>query len=743
MKRKTFFASMFFAAAAFMGITANAQNIEKPTIEGKTSFAIVVDETTLQKCRAEIDAYKAVVESEGLPTFIVSENWCSPECVRGALKNLYEKNNLEGAFLIGDIPIAMVTRANHLATAFKMDEREYPMGRASIPSDRFYDDFDLKFNPIKDSTDGLKFFYQMAPESAQYIECDIYTGRLKPLAANGCKYEQISKYLKKAVAAHKEHNHFDTFVSYTGYGSYSECLKAWRAEQQILHEQFPGVFTKYNTAKFIRFTMDPYTKDFVLRELRRPELDFMVIHAHGLPDKQALCEIPGLIDQHFDLSPYIGYEVREGLRSRHKSQREYVQKMIEKWGLDSVWYAGYNTPEVIAKDSIEKAQTSILIDDINDVKPNPRFIIMDCCFNGDYRYDDFIAGKYIMADGKTVAAFANSVNVIQDGSTFDLMGLLAQGIRLGNWAKYNNILESHIIGDPTFHYTAPHSHGGHAHAEGAHNHSHEINDMMAVNDVDFWVAHMNAKNPEVQNVALIKLVENNYKGVEKILLERVKDSEYAIVRYNALKLLEKFAGPEYREALKIAVKDGFEFTRRIAVNRMGFCGDVEFIPYLIDAYVNDYNALRIKFNIQEALKSFDNNLVKAEVEKYFAGRERFLTERFKREFNELLSYNSAEVSLADMKDPKVSVEDKVYRAKSLRNRPFHQNIDEILVIVQDENAAPEFRQYLVEALGWFKRSYKSNEILSVMEKMLAEKQFVTPEMEQELKRACAKLKSEK
>ncbi|MBR5856021.1 MAG: hypothetical protein IKY70_01955, partial [Bacteroidales bacterium] len=70
MNRKTFFTSIFFAAAAFIGLSANAQNIEKPTIEGKTSFAIVVDQTTLEKCRAEIDSYKAVVESEGLPTFI-------------------------------------------------------------------------------------------------------------------------------------------------------------------------------------------------------------------------------------------------------------------------------------------------------------------------------------------------------------------------------------------------------------------------------------------------------------------------------------------------------------------------------------------------------------------------------------------------------------------------------------------------------------------------------------------------
>ena len=200
MMRKTFVSSIFVAAAVLLcSVCANAQNIEKPTIQGKTSYAVIVDQTTLEKCRADIDSYKAVVESEGLPTFIVSDNWRCPDHVKNVIKDLYKNNNLEGVFLIGDIPIAMVTRGTHLATAFKMDEREYPIGRASVPTDRFYDDLDLEFVPIKDSTDGLKFFYQMSPTSPQYLECDIYSARLKPLASNGCKYAQISKYLKKAV----------------------------------------------------------------------------------------------------------------------------------------------------------------------------------------------------------------------------------------------------------------------------------------------------------------------------------------------------------------------------------------------------------------------------------------------------------------------------------------------------------------------------------------------------------------
>ena len=66
MKRITSIFSIFMAAAMLSSLTAMAQNIEKPTIQGKTSYAVVVDQTTLEKCRAEINDYKAVVESEGL-----------------------------------------------------------------------------------------------------------------------------------------------------------------------------------------------------------------------------------------------------------------------------------------------------------------------------------------------------------------------------------------------------------------------------------------------------------------------------------------------------------------------------------------------------------------------------------------------------------------------------------------------------------------------------------------------------
>ena len=713
-------------------------SIEKPAIQGKTSYAVVVDQTTLEKCRAEIDSYKAVVESEGLPTFIVSGDWTSPEDIKAILKDLHKNNNLEGAFFIGDIPIAMVTKAANLATAFKMDEREYPLGRASVPSDRFYDDFDLEFIPIENTTDGLKHFYQLSPLSPQYIECDIYSARLRPQASNGDKYEQISKYLKKAVAMHKEHNHFDSFVSYTGYGSYSECLMAWRSEQQILHEQCPGIFEKTNNAKFIRFSMDPYMKDYVIRELRRENSDFMVIHAHGKPERQFLSEIPNSVD--LEQLEYIKYDLRSSMRSGYAEYKAEAEKLMEKWGMDSTWVAGYNTPEMIKKDSTEQARSVILIDDVNGIAPNTRFVIMDCCFNGDFRYDDFIAGKYIMADGKCVVAFANSVNVLQDKSTFDQLGLLVQGIRIGNWAKYNNILESHIFGDPTFHYHAPHSH---AHAGEGHHHSHDINEMMSNGSTEFWFNHLNDHNPEIQNVACIKLVENNYKGIEDILLDKVLKSEYAIVRYNALMLLEKLNHPNWHKALVASLQDSFEFTRRIAVTRMGYCGHNEFIPHLIDAFVNDYSAKRVKFNIVEALNSFDTDLVIDQINKYFADKNYYSANKYKKELISYIEDNAAARSMKIFSHPDAKQEDKIYTAKKLRNRPYHQNIDEYIQMLEDESVEPIIKQYIVESLGWFRRSFQREKILSAVERMIERKEFTTPDMEKELIRARTKLTSVK
>ena len=102
---------------------AQAQTIIKPTISSKTSFAIVVDASTFKKKKKEILDYKQAVEKSGLGTYVIYDNWTSPDAIKGQLQKLYNKKSqpLEGTVLIGDIPIVMVRDAQYLTSAFKMN----------------------------------------------------------------------------------------------------------------------------------------------------------------------------------------------------------------------------------------------------------------------------------------------------------------------------------------------------------------------------------------------------------------------------------------------------------------------------------------------------------------------------------------------------------------------------------------------------------------------------------------------
>ncbi len=698
-----------------------AQQIEQPSVSGKTSFAVVIDSHTLTKCAPQVAEYKKTIESEGLPTFVVSAKWESPEQVKDILKKLYKENNLEGAVFIGNIPIAMVMKAQFMTSAYKMDEREYPLEVVAVPSDRFYDDFDLKFNKIADSTKGLKHFYELAPDSTPYIECDIYVGRIQAQGSNGCGCKQIAAYLEKAVREHKADNKFDQFVSYTGHGSYSNSITAWRSEQQIVNEQFPDIFKKEGEARYLRYNMFDYVKPYVIKELRRADVDFMVFHEHGDFHRMYLAGYP----EDRQPSEYLG----NYLRSLARRNFERAKMRAEEWGLDQTWYSDYNDPKQVEADSLLDLATGIILEEINDIAPNPRMVIFDACYNGDYRNPDFIAGKFIMAKGNCVVTFANSVNVLQDKSAFDLLGLLKDGVRVGLWAQHINILESHIIGDPTFHFT-PYS--------GAE----DLNKVLTIKDNNYWFGRLDDANPEVQNMAEIKLFEGNYPGISDILLKKLKTSPYAIVRYNSLRLLEKIGDRNYWEALKLSTTDSFEFIRRIAVTRMGQVGAEEFLPYLIDAYQNDRHAARIVFDASSALLCFDKDVAVKAINNYFKDKHFYNSDKDSAELLKLVEANPSAESINTIvgKDKKSAY--RVSYIHFMRNRPYHQNLTKALQVMEDPTDNTLIRTMMAEALAWWNLSYRKQEIINSCNKLLGDS--TTPEeMKPALVSAITRLSSKK
>ena len=391
------FIAMLLAVAGL-----RAQTVIEPARKGNTAFAVIVDSMTYVECAPQIGSYGKTLEEEGLPTFIVYKNWKAPEEVREVLRNLYEREKLEGAVFVGDIPIPMITKAQHLTSAFKMDERKHPLREASVPSDRFYEDFDLKFIPIPDSTQGLLFFYQLAPASPQFITSDIYSGRIKAQKSNGDPYAQIAAYLEKAVKAHRENNRLDQVVSYTGDGSYSNSLTAWRAEQQIMNEQFGDMFTRQRGLKFLRYSMAPYMKDYIIKELRRDDLDLMVFHEHGMPNRQYLTGDP----ETFDFDTHME-SVKEYLRGMVRRDREKADPFAraraeaDRLGVDSSWYRNALTPEMLLRDSLTDLRKGIVLEDVNGIRPNARFVISMPAITG-------IFGKTISSPENTFLRTGNA-----------------------------------------------------------------------------------------------------------------------------------------------------------------------------------------------------------------------------------------------------------------------------------------------------------------------------------------------
>ena len=142
--------------------------IIKPSVKTPTSFALFLDRTSYEKCREAVEDYRHAVEADGLGTYIIYDDWQSPEAVRTIILELAAgKMPLEGVAFAGEIPIVMTRDAQHLSSAFKMNQQA-DWKRSSIPSDRYYDDFDLRFEFVKrDEEKPLYFYYSLAADSEQ------------------------------------------------------------------------------------------------------------------------------------------------------------------------------------------------------------------------------------------------------------------------------------------------------------------------------------------------------------------------------------------------------------------------------------------------------------------------------------------------------------------------------------------------------------------------------------------------
>ncbi|MGD8782012.1 MAG: HEAT repeat domain-containing protein [Ignavibacteria bacterium] len=706
----------FFLTLLFNSLVAEIKLV-KPTTEYSSSFAIVVDKVTYEKSKEAILQYKDALESEGaLAVYILIVENEKPCGIKAELTELYNSSpKLEGAVFVGDIPIAMIRGAQHMTSAFKMNEEKYDWIDSSVPSDRFYDDLDLQFDYLKqDSTNSLLYYYRLKPGSPQKIQKDIYSGRIKAPVNDDSKYELIKTYLAKVVAAKKNPEVLNNAFVFTGSGYHSEALNSWNDEIVSLREQFPEMFEFGGRLKHINFKMSPEMKDILMMEMSREDLDMAIFHAHGADDTQYLIGYPPAESFSQNVNA-IKTSLRSELRyyKRHGRDIEEVKDYYkEHFQIPNEWFEGAFDDSVVTSDSLYDYMMDMHSDDLALFSPRPEFIMFDECYNGSFHKENYISGRYIFGTGNVISSVANSVNVLQDKWANKSLGLLAYGVSVGNWHREINYLENHIIGDPTFHYKS----------------KIDINLNQKIvqesGNEEFWRSLLNSSEPALRSIAIVKLAKLLGDDFNSELVKIYKTDPSVNVRNHVLYSLASLDSKEFKEILSLSINDPNEFIRRKSADLMGEIGSDSFIPEMIYTMIYDQSK-RVSFNIGNSLLFVNQDKLMEEAEKVVGNLPGFVNKEgmmniFKRTVEKSRNQLNEEI-LPKMKNDTLKLSKRINAVRILRNMNFKEALPDLLQAIEDDNMPVELRHVIIETIGWYNFSEERDNILKTVEKVINEK----------------------
>jgi len=683
----------------------------------KRGFAIVVDSLTYKNIQQDIDAYaRAVEDKEGLKTYIVLDKWGVPDSIRAALKKLYKKRDepIEGAVLIGDIPVAMVRDGQHLTTAFKMDQRRWDRKESSVPSDRFYDDFGLSFTYIdKDADNPLWFYYSLDASGSQVLKPEIYSARIKANDDWGTtRYQKIADYLKKAVEQKNEENKVDQLLFFGGHGYASESLDARMDEKIAYLDNFPWLKGQQNSIEYMDHSRDVAIKHRLKNEMQREDLDIASLHHHGDPEIEYMDGVP-LTDNRMEQYEQLRQYCRENLRiakERGKDIAHVKDNLLEMFpGITEKFFEGAFDKEQMLKDSIYNESFNQYYYEYETYHPNCRLVIMDACYNGSFHQEKYIGGAYIFNSGKTMVAIGNSVNVLQDKWSDRYVGALALGMRVGRMVQYNAYLEQHLMGDPTFHFTP---------VEGTR---FDVNKALSNKHASFWKKQLKSSSAALRSLALRRLVDLGYKNVSDLLLERFKESTSLVERFEAMMLLSECKNEDFVKCLQLALNDSYEMVQRFAVNFVAKVGDLSLVPPFINVVSRNNTTERIEFDAEQALSVFPADTLMRAFEQHFKEQGYYFDQ--KKTHDEI--GHAIEVcagkwlsQVRSIYSDTIPVRAKRMYVRFLRNNNIHAEVPRLLDCVQkceDDTLQVD----LLEALGWFNYSYLRDTIAAVTKRMSA------------------------
>lgn len=708
-------------------LAGNAQTtVIKPSTKQATAFAIVTDNQTYANTKEAMHLYKDAVEADGLATYLISGDFKNPDEVKQEIVKVYnECPTLEGIVLVGDIPVALVRNAQHMTTAFKMNEKAFPWNESSVPTDRFYDDLNLKFEYLKqDSVNTDHFYYKLTEDSPQCLNPTFYSARIKyPEKKDGDKYQAIASFLKKAAAAKAEKNNpLNQVLSFNGDSYNSDCLIVWMDDEKAYKENFPLAFGREMGFKHWNFRMKHPMKYNLFDELQRKDIDVFMFHEHGMPTGQLIngeLACRGLEDRYRMLKSTL-YNAVVGHTKEGESTDKRRLQMQEKRNVNETFFKDLDNKEWWDADSTHYADERINTIDLmsRNLKTNPKFIMFDACYNGSFHEEDYIAGQYIFNDGLTLVAQGNTRNVLQDRWTIEMIGLMSHGVRAGQYNRIIASLEGHLFGDPTLRFAPIEAN------------TWSVDMTVRKNDKAYWEGLLNNKYADIQSLAMRMLADlDTKKELSGKFLEIYRTTPFNTTRMEAIKLLSRYKDGSFTEVLKESVNDSYELAARLSANYAAFNGDESLIPFVVEAMIEHNERLRVQMGVQKALSLFPKDKVLKAVDDFYAKVDRVNEAdekgRVLRGLNR--DYKNDEKKHGVVMDVNAKENDRIMAIRTVRNYTAHVNVDDYLKLIRDEANPLEVRVVMTEALGWFTCSYKSPYIVSELKK------YLNPSLPEDLK----------
>lgn len=694
-----------------------AQQIEKPSKKTPTSFAIVVDQSTYAAAINEIKAYKSVVEADGLGTYIISHDWTSPDQIREILHKLYKDkaSPIEGAVLVGKIPVPMLRDAQFMTSALKMNQK-IRWDKSSVPSDRYYDDFDLQFDYLKqDTAKGREqyHYYSLKAESPQFLEMDIYTARIKPpVEAGEDMIPKIKDYLRKVVSLRQQSRPLkDMIVSY-GHGYNSNAVNSIVGEATALKGQFPHLFTPKGSIKFLNYRNAEFMKFNLLTELKREGLDFAFMTGHGTDDLQLISGYPEATNPQpsmANVARYIRGKMRDA-KDRGRDLEKVKADFQQSLGLNDKWFEDAFDPKAIEADSLYNLNMDVQISDVKDANIKATVAYLNSCLTGSFQLDNYIAGYYPFSKNENLVAIANSVGVLQDLWPSEFMGLLKSGFRVGNWVKEIAYLETHILGDPTFHYAAEGSDG--------------LNQASFLNkDAKYWKNMLKQNDADIQALALKRLTHLLPESqVSPLLKSYYFDSAFESTRMQAFQLLSQYENKDFFEVLHAAKNDPYEYIRRRSTYYLTDLGADEFVRDLIQFSVSDPHSERTNYRLNWAIQFMNSSIAHQEVDRIIRQNPNVSGAKdLADKLDNSIKYadKKKEKLRAALLDSTLSEKELLGELTSLRLYRHHSVVPEVIQVAQNSAHSDDVRITALEALGWFTLSYQRDTIIKGCEAIIS------------------------